>query len=550
MAVQEALAATRRRRRRPTSAWRRCRPAGASEITQQGHRSPSSSSSSLIAIYISIRFEWRMAVAAILAMLHDVVIIVGIYSVFGFEVTPPTVIAFLTDPRLLALRHHRRVRPGEGERATRRGRRAVAPPTWSTCRSNQVLLRSLNTSLSAIAAGDLAARHRRRDARPGDAAGVRHRPARRHAHRRLLVDLHRHADARHAQGTRANRIAARQRRPPRRRRPAPRRRARRRRARRRATGRRRRSASSRRAAVAVGAPPAPATSRQVRAAVPRPLDRRPPARPPSSCSATRRARARRSGTSAASGRSAGGRWPGSAARSGLYPGSMTCLGRAHDPTGPLATDRARPRHRRLPAARRHVPRHHAAARRRRRRSGAAIDDLGRPLRRRRASTGCVGVEARGFILAAPVAYRLGAGFVPVRKAGKLPWAVAREEYELEYGTDKLEIHRDAIHPGERVLIIDDVLATGGTAAATARLVETLGGEIVGLGFLIELADLGGRARLGRVPRRVPGPSTGTVHGHRRPGPALAAAPRVGHAGRADAAARRATAAATRRRPSR
>ena len=107
----------------------------------------------------------------------------------------------------------------------------------------------------------------------------------------------------------------------------------------------------------------------------------------------------------------------------------------------------------------------------------------------------VGIESRGFILAAPVAYRLRAGFVPVRKAGKLPWAVAREEYNLEYGTDKLEIHRDAIHPRERVLVVDDVLATGGTAAATARLVETLGGEIVGFGFLIEIGDLKGRQRL-------------------------------------------------------
>ena len=107
----------------------------------------------------------------------------------------------------------------------------------------------------------------------------------------------------------------------------------------------------------------------------------------------------------------------------------------------------------------------------------------------------VGVEARGFIPAAAVAYRLGAGFVPVRKAGKLPWAVAREEYKLEYGTDKLEIHRDAIHPDERILVVDDVLATGGTAAATARLIETLGGEIVGLAFLLEITALGGRERL-------------------------------------------------------
>src|SRR5215218_8461090 len=111
----------------------------------------------------------------------------------------------------------------------------------------------------------------------------------------------------------------------------------------------------------------------------------------------------------------------------------------------------------------------------------------------------VGVESRGFILAAPVAYRLRAGFVPVRKAGKLPWAVAREEYMLEYGTDKLEIHRDAVHPGERILVIDDVLATGGTAAATCRLVEVLGGVVVGLGFLIEIEGLLGRAQLGDRP---------------------------------------------------
>lgn len=116
-------------------------------------------------------------------------------------------------------------------------------------------------------------------------------------------------------------------------------------------------------------------------------------------------------------------------------------------------------------------------------SGASIDRV-------------VGIEARGFIFASAVAYRIGAGFVPVRKAGKLPWAVVREEYRLEYGTDKLEIHRDAIHPGEQILIIDDVLATGGTASATARLVETLGGVIAGLGFVIELDELGGRSRMG------------------------------------------------------
>ena len=107
----------------------------------------------------------------------------------------------------------------------------------------------------------------------------------------------------------------------------------------------------------------------------------------------------------------------------------------------------------------------------------------------------LGVEARGFILASPVALRLGAGFVPVRKPGKLPWQVHAEPYQLEYGFDALEIHRDALAAGERALIIDDVLATGGTAAATARLVRTMGAEVVGFGCILELAFLGGRGRL-------------------------------------------------------
>jgi adenine phosphoribosyltransferase len=107
----------------------------------------------------------------------------------------------------------------------------------------------------------------------------------------------------------------------------------------------------------------------------------------------------------------------------------------------------------------------------------------------------VGIEARGFILASPVAYHFGAGFIPIRKEGKLPWESEREEYELEYGTAVLEVHKDAIRPGERVLIVDDVLATGGTARATARLVERLGGKVVGVACLIELSFLKGRDAL-------------------------------------------------------
>jgi adenine phosphoribosyltransferase len=107
----------------------------------------------------------------------------------------------------------------------------------------------------------------------------------------------------------------------------------------------------------------------------------------------------------------------------------------------------------------------------------------------------VGIEARGFILASPVAYHFGAGFIPVRKEGKLPWEAEREEYALEYGTAVLEIHKDAIRDGDRVLIVDDVLATGGTARATARLVERLGGKVVGIACLIELTFLKGRENL-------------------------------------------------------
>jgi adenine phosphoribosyltransferase len=107
----------------------------------------------------------------------------------------------------------------------------------------------------------------------------------------------------------------------------------------------------------------------------------------------------------------------------------------------------------------------------------------------------VGPESRGFIFATPLAYLLKTGFVPVRKPGKLPAETIKYEYNLEYGTDSLEIHRDAIKKGQKVLIVDDLLATGGTMYATAKLVEKLGGEVAGLGFLIELSDLKGRDRL-------------------------------------------------------
>ncbi|HET7584633.1 MAG TPA: adenine phosphoribosyltransferase [Gemmatimonadaceae bacterium] len=115
-------------------------------------------------------------------------------------------------------------------------------------------------------------------------------------------------------------------------------------------------------------------------------------------------------------------------------------------------------------------------------------------------THVVGVESRGFILGAPVAQRLGAGFVPMRKPGKLPWQVEHVEYALEYGVDALEVHRDAFGAGHRVLVVDDVLATGGTADAACRAVERLGASVAGVSFLLALSALPGLARLaGRRP---------------------------------------------------
>ncbi|HEX3126372.1 MAG TPA: adenine phosphoribosyltransferase [Thermoanaerobaculia bacterium] len=107
----------------------------------------------------------------------------------------------------------------------------------------------------------------------------------------------------------------------------------------------------------------------------------------------------------------------------------------------------------------------------------------------------VGIESRGFMFGPIVAYDLNAGFVPVRKPGKLPWEKVRETYDLEYGSDSVEMHRDAVKPGEHVLIVDDLVATGGTALAAAKLVESLGGVVEGMGFIIELTFLPGRQKL-------------------------------------------------------
>ena len=129
---------------------------------------------------------------------------------------------------------------------------------------------------------------------------------------------------------------------------------------------------------------------------------------------------------------------------------------------------------------------------------AIIDDLVHQYQGR-GITKVVGMESRGFILGSPLAYHLNAGFVPVRKPGKLPADVFEVKYNLEYGSNSLAIHRDAIQEGESVLIVDDLLATGGTAAATIHLIRQLGGEIAGVGFLVELLGLEGRKKLNGCP---------------------------------------------------
>lgn len=129
---------------------------------------------------------------------------------------------------------------------------------------------------------------------------------------------------------------------------------------------------------------------------------------------------------------------------------------------------------------------------------AVLDRLAAPFADRGVEK-VVAIESRGFIFGAPLAERLGAGFVPVRKPGKLPAECIEEKYSLEYGTGTLTLHRDAISAGERVLIVDDLIATGGTAQATARLVHRLGGNLLGIAVFIELSFLGGRALLGEIP---------------------------------------------------
>ena len=408
----------------------------------------------LLALYLSFRFEWKMAATAIVAVIHDIIVSVGVYALFQFEVTPATVTAFLT---ILGFSLYDTVVVYDKIRENQKTLTSTGKATYPEMvnRSlNAVLMRSLSTTivallpvLSLLIVGSLIL---------GATALEEFALA-------LAVGL--------------------------------------------AIG----SYSS----IFVAAPLL-AHWKARGAAVPR-AQRTPEAH----------VARRRVGVDGSPGRRGPGRRRGTAGpcRRRRRPGSGR--GRAHHdgahrraPSAPTASPQAevapekRPPHapRRYPVRMdsallkehvRDVPDHpkpgiifkditpllaHPEA------FAGSIEALAAPFGDRQIDK-VVGIEARGFVFAAPIAYERRAGFVPVRKAGKLPWEIEREEYELEYGTDLLEIHRDAIAPGEQVLIVDDVLATGGTASAVVRLVERLGGSVVGLTFLIELAFLDGRKKL-------------------------------------------------------
>ena len=130
-----------------------------------------------------------------------------------------------------------------------------------------------------------------------------------------------------------------------------------------------------------------------------------------------------------------------------------------------------------------------------------IDDIVKRYARHKI-TKIAAIESRGFIIGAPVAYRIGAGFIPIRKKGKLPGETIGHDYELEYGADRIEIHTDAISPGDRVLLVDDLVATGGTAEAAATLIRKMGGEVIECCFVVDLPDIGGRKRLEKMGLKV------------------------------------------------
>ena len=430
-----------------------------------------------------------MAAAAIVAVIHDIIFTVGVYALFHFAVTPATITAFLT---ILGFSLYDTVVVFDKVRENQRVLTATGRSTYGEMVNkslNQVLMRSLSTSfvalmpvLSLLIVGS--GRVRRDVAR-----GLRARARGRSVHRFVLVDLRRGAAPRVVEGTRAA---------------VPR---------------------AGRTARPAGAPALAAASRRDRRRRGRRVRRRPTA---ASTRAMRRRRRRAArATSARRARTAGGRAHDPAARRASNAAASASSRRSPRPGRRVAGRRGLGSSRIRPVAwmvadtsslREFVrdipdwpqpgdrlPRHHAAARgaRRvradRRRAGRARSPTSRSTRCSGSRPGASCSRRRSPTGAAPGSCRSA-------RPGKLPWEIEREEYVLEYGTDLLEIHRDAVHPGEQVLIVDDVIATGGTAAATARLVERLGGTVVGL----HVPARAGRARRPGAARRPPSPRGAAV----------------------------------------
>ena len=443
----------------------------------------------VVTIYVSLRMEFKMAVAALVALLHDLIITAGIFALARFEVTPATVIALLT---ILGYSLYDTVVVFDKVRENTGSLTAMSRTTYSQATNlavNQTMMRSLNTSLASLlpilglllVGSYLLGAETLKDLAlalfVGVAAG---------AYSSIfiappIVAMWKEKEPRYAQlRARVERLAAqgpgaeRPERPQRPERPA-------------RTGARPDPRPARRGPAArAGAGALPGAGR------------------PTTSWRRRRPRSPRTGA----GRGRPGASPPPAPEAAPDPAAPQAVRPPAVPPGQappaLATDRRTLTVpidiQRLRALIRDVPDFP--------KPGIVFKDI-TPLLANEVGFSSVidetvvhfgrgnvdkvvGIEARGFILASPVAYHFGAGFVPVRKAGKLPYQVEAEEYALEYGSATLELHADAIVPGERVLIVDDVLATGGTARAAARLVERLGGKVIGIATLIELEFLEGR----------------------------------------------------------
>ena len=450
----------------------------------------------VIVIYLTIAFEWKMAIAAFVALLHNIVITTGVYALVGFPVAPATVIGLLT---ILGYSLYDTVVVFDKVRENTAGLLTTGRSTYSEAANlalNQTLVRSINTSLTALLpvasilfiggallgtgtlndlslvlfVGMLSGTYSSIFIATPVLADLKEREPQ---YKELAIRVKRRA----AGGRAAQRTAATV-----------------------TTPGGAATAVTTATATPVRTTPAPPTSTWPTRPGSRTRRRTPAATRSPSPPPSRRAR-RRGAARTAPGRSAGSSPAAAAARS-------AAPARGRRGGNPAVTEASQEAEAQAAGVARLIAAHIRDVRDYPQ-PGVMFKDITPLLAEPKAFTAVVdalaatfgpvdkvaGIEARGFILAAPVAYEIGAGFVPVRKQGKLPSATFAQEYELEYGSATLEVHQDAFEPGDRVLIVDDVLATGGTARATATLVERSGAEVAGIVVLMELSFLNGRSAL-------------------------------------------------------